>query len=291
MLKEEHVKIHIIFLFIILLAVIGLLYSINRNEIFLKWEKIGLIATLLTAIVTFFMVLEMRWAREQDVKPEIIITAPIYRYEFRWIPKEDLSPVIRPELQKEEINKYETRSPVFGIKNIGKASALNLEITWKFSTDLNNLKANSFIKDFHPSIENGLFCLSKSTEGGSTKNCFLCLNSEKTYLPYCVATPSAETIQPLPLPTGVSGAYDVALITKDRPNAATTIISGDNIEIEIKYIDLNDKEFHKRFIVTSELLYLPDTVTSSSNSVEEKYYSDLNIRGSIRFNVIPDAAR
>lgn len=91
------------------------------------------------------------------------------------------------------------------------------------------------------------------------------------------------------MPSGISGTYEIGLITKDRPNIFydVIVINGDNILFTLKYTDLDNKEYSKEFIISSQLLYLPDSISSTFNSVEERYFSPSNIRGSIRFTVTP----
>lgn len=150
----------------------SILLSINWSQ---TWPAITAVAALLTASVTFVlsiatlaMVNEMKMSREKSIAPELIVIPPIYRYEFRWIPLEDLTPIIRPELKEGEINKYETRLPVFGLKNIGKAPALNIEIEWEVHNKSiqNSFLNNKIIKPFNPSVlvQTNMFNLSKTDQ-------------------------------------------------------------------------------------------------------------------------------
>lgn len=275
----------------------SILLSINWSQ---TWPAITAVAALLTASVTFVlsiatlaMVNEMKMSREKSIAPELIVIPPIYRYEFRWIPLEDLTPIIRPELKEGEINKYETRLPVFGLKNIGKAPALNIEIEWEVHNKSiqNSFLNNKIIKPFNPSVlvQTNMFNLSKTDQNVKKGYSVYGVDKEKTNLAYCVSTPQTETTQPLTMPSGISGTYEIGLITKDRPNIFydVIVINGDNILFTLKYTDLDNKEYSKEFIISSQLLYLPDSISSTFNSVEERYFSPSNIRGSIRFTVTP----
>jgi len=285
-------KIYFLFSIIIIIAVIGIIGNANKTLI-VTWEiffiALTSIGTLALAGVTFFMVTEMRETRIANMKPEIIITDPLYRYEFRWIPKEKLSPIIRPELKEGEPNRYETRLPVFGIKNIGQAPALEIFVNWEICSEIDTdvLLQNSFIKAFNPIFKEELFCLSQETTSGEDGSGFRCIPREQTYVPYCVVSSTDDTIHPLPMPEGISGFFDLTLMIQARPKDCGIIVAVP-IRVNVSYEDVEGRKYHKGFIIDSTLYFLPDYVSSDRNSVDSQHFSDKNIRGTIRFHVIPE---
>lgn len=276
-------------------CIISTLFAIDWSKTE-TWSIVTAIATLFTAFVTFLlavatlaMVKEMKITREKSIVPELIVLPPNYRYEFRWIPLEDLTPIIRPELKEGEINLYETRLPVFGLKNIGKAPALNIEVEWEIKNKSipSSFSNSEFTKPFKPSfsVQSHMFNLNRITLNGNNGYSVFGIDKEITNIAFSVSTPTTETTQQLSMPSGISGTYDIGLITKEKPDITLGFIDCDNISLTLKYSDLDNKEYRKEFLISSQLLYLPDTIGSHCNSVENKYFSPSNIRGSIRFNI------
>jgi hypothetical protein len=255
----------------------------------LLWNIGASIGTLVLALLTFFMVLEMRWARLKDVFPELILLPPVYRYNFWWVPERNLQPIITPELKKNESNRYETRLPVFGLKNIGSSTALDVSLDWWIDTDtkIPELIKKRHLQAYSAAIMGELVHIEKKHDGGSSGYGSKCLLQESDSFPYCVASPKDDFLQPASLPTGVCGAYELFLIEKQRPAGllGVNFIKVEDIIVEIKYRNLDNKEFRRAFRVTSELMYLADSVGSPDNEVEPAFYSEHNMRGSIHFHV------
>lgn len=68
-----------------------------------------------------------------NIFPDIVILKPKpkHNYTFRWIPSQELQPIIEPKYPANEAIRQETRLPTFLFKNIGKSVAKNVKIRWQ----------------------------------------------------------------------------------------------------------------------------------------------------------------
>ena len=270
---------------------IDYLSSITWAQIWHVVRGVAEFTGIIVAFLTLFIVLEMRRTRSLAIKPELIVLPPIYRYDLRWIPLENLAIIIRPELRKDENNRYDTRLPVFRLKNIGSAPALNIKCDWSTvgePVEAVFMESNAF-SQFSPSVRNGLFSLHQRTnEEATSSQARYCCDRESTEIPYCIASPTKEFVDALEMPSGISGSVETRFVAGDRPNTFA-FLSGPALEISLEYNDVDGREHRRRFLVESKLHYITDDVASQGEvwGVDKRYRNPANIRGSIRFYVKP----
>ncbi len=108
------------------------------------WEGIGgkrpvmtvVLAGLLTGLagagVAWFLV---RQPEQRALDAEIMVLLPARNYEFRWVPLDNLQPVLRPEPRPDDAQPPRTLNPVLGIKNLSSAPVRNIRMVWTFDGD------------------------------------------------------------------------------------------------------------------------------------------------------------
>ncbi len=62
-----------------------------------NWTAVSGFATVIAALVTLLTVREMREDRNQRLAPELIVLPPDFRFIVRWVPREGIQAVMRPE--------------------------------------------------------------------------------------------------------------------------------------------------------------------------------------------------
>ncbi len=254
----------------------------------LQWQwntialLIGSIGTLAIAFVTYKTVLEMKKNREQNIAPNLFVLPPLYKYQFRWIPLENLQSIISPQLAKDVIETPESRLPVFRLKNIGSGPAKNIKLEWSLiEQSINNICSNSqILKKYNVNLGSRLISISNNTNSWST--CYA--DQFLQTIDFCIPSYNPEFTDSIEMPSEIEGSYTIRLMTIDKPNDFNFLIAP-TINLSINYEDLHGKQYKKNFLVESTLMYLPDNVSSDKNSVKTTNFSPDNIRGTITFKV------
>lgn len=249
-------------------------------------SAVGSIATFIVALTTCRTVSEMKKSREASIHPELIVLAPIYKYDFRWIHLEDLSPIIRPELHSDEKNKYDSRLPVFRLKNIGNSAAKNIRITWSIEGESleEAVSKNQILQTYHLEFLSGTYKMSRSQNEILTNNEHSHFENEETSLDYCVASPQNDFVDELKMPEKISANYVLRLAASER-SENITVISAPNINIKLQYYGVDGREHERNFVITSNYWYLPDSVSSDTNTISKEFINPDNTRGFITFKI------
>ena len=247
----------------------------------MQWINILLnCATLLTAYATWFTVKEMRRGREQANTPFLIVLEPEYKYQFRWIPLEDIQPIIKPKAKN-----VTNRLPIFRIKNIGNTPAINIKIYWEMDgDDLENIiRKNSILKKFNAKINSKRFSISKNENEYKSEFCQPCFDKASSILDYSIASPGTNFIQALPVPNEINSSYIIRLMAVQRPSSLSKLITS-SIKLKIAYEGMDGRKYQESFTIESTFLFFPDNITGE-NHPDNKYFSPDNIRGDITFKV------
>lgn len=263
----------------IILLLLGIIASGFAAYYTGKLDLINSMGTLLLALATIYIVYEMKKARGQNIEPTLFILEPVYkRYEYRWIPLEDLSPSTKPELKKDEVDRYDSRLPVFRLKNIGTGPAKDIDLTWSIKTDLSGLLSVEALQKYHPKIENNTFSLQLNNQ--SVRKDYLHLM--QMHVDYCIASPSSDFIETVEIPIKVFTAYEFFLLTLPRFDKISVIQCPD-IHLVITFLDLHNKKYEKELVITSDFTFLPNEASSQTNVVSQEFWHDDNLRGYITF--------
>tara|TARA_R100001143_G_scaffold63387_1_gene70079 strand:+ start:15220 stop:16050 length:831 start_codon:yes stop_codon:yes gene_type:complete len=263
---------------------IYLLNSINKVEFL---TLLAAIATLLTAIATCWMVWEMRQGRIQTIKPQLILLTPSINYDFRWIPLESLQIIVRPE---ERASQKQTRLPIFQLKNIGSAPAQSIILEWSISDsqDVFTIILNSkILKPYKPEKNDEFISLTLENKHGKQSVGVPLRDNEIVKIPYSIASPTSEFSDPIIIPDGLFNNICFRFICEERLNYSLYGVQGSAITVKIKYYDLAGKRGESRFLITPWLDVTHDNVGSTTNSVDRNHRSESNLRGTLKFSVVP----
>jgi hypothetical protein len=253
------------------------------------WVIFTSLCTFLAALATLATVREMRQGRIQSLSPQIVLLPPDHKYAFRWIPQEDVSILIRPEAHPTIAIDKLTRLPVFKLKNIGIAAAQNITFRWHLSDQeevFRLIDKADTLKEFSPQKSNEYISLTRNTPGGTTSWSVVLKSTETITIPYLTTSPTSDVTERLVIPDRILNNLCFRFISETRP-IDWTEISGHNILVDVEYYDLASRRHIRRFSVESELFFMPDAVQSSTNSVEQKYHHPSNLRGTLKFRVLP----
>lgn len=245
------------------------------------------IATFLTAIATYLMVWEMRQGRIQTIKPQIIILSPSINYDFRWIPLESLQIIVRPE---ERATQKQTRLPIFHLKNIGSAPAQSITLEWSISDSqdvFNTILRSEILKPYKPAKIDEFISLTLENEHGEKSVGVPIRKNEITKIPYSIASPTSEISDPIIIPDGIFSNLCFRFICEERLNYTLYDVQGSAVTVKIKFFDLTGKKVESNFLITPKLQVTNDNVSSTTNSVDENYRSKSNLRGTLKFSVVP----
>jgi len=244
-------------------------------------KLIGL-STILGLIGIWFRILEARKNRTQNILPEIIISKPLNNYHFRWIPSQDLQPIIEPMYLKGKEIAHESRLPAFVLKNIGIGAAKNIKITWNIMGDnLKNIVTNSdILKKYNPLINQRIFGLKHNAKQWEATYS----DQADSFIDYTAATQSTDFREEIIMPFQIESSYGIRAATLTRLESID-FLKLPKIKLAVTYNDIKGKKYQKYFLITSSLMFIPDNVSSDSNTVENKYFSFDNIRGIISFNI------
>lgn len=268
---------------LIILLLLGIIVSGFAAFYTGKLDLINSMGTLLLALATIYIVYEMKRAREQSIEPTLFILEPVYKtYEYRWIPLENLSPITKPELKKDEANRYDSRLPVFRLKNIGAGPAKDIDLTWSIQADLSLLLNSDFLQKYHPQMKDASFSLQINNNSVTNGYSLYYSHLMETHVDYCIASPSSDFVEAIEIPSKVFAVYELFLLSLPRPSNITVIPCPD-IHLLITYKDLHNKQYKKELIINSHLTVLPNEVSSDTNAVLKEFFHEDNLRGYITF--------
>lgn len=90
----------------------------------------------------------------------------------------------------------------------------------------------------------------------------------QTTLNHIIAEQSTK-IETIIMPHEIETSYSVRLITLTRPSELDHLILP-RIQLTVTYEDIERKTYKKYFLITSKLLYIPNTYTTDINVLEKK---------------------
>ena len=261
---------------IIILCII--LFSSSGQQF---WLELSSIATLSIAVLSFFNLREMQIGREDASKPHLILLRPKESYTFRWIPSENLQPIIRPELNEGRSDQYGTRLPVFWLKNIGCGPAKNICIKWSFE-DQNIesiINSSEIMQQYNPEIRDQMLHISNNSDNGYALSFSERMSSHKDY---CISSPSDDFLEPIIIPHEIEANLEIRLIAMERPQQFGPV-KLPSIILNLAYEDTTGKGYKQKCYIDSRLTYLPNDFGSSAIPLDQSHLSPSNLRGHITF--------
>jgi hypothetical protein len=198
--------------------------------------------------------------------------------------------VIRPELKDEEKEPYQTRLPVFILRNHGTAKAKYLSADWSIDgKPLDSVFLESGMgQHFSISREPGdLLAVAVKTAKGSQGYGTACSDTfSETRLSDYLGEFDGTNDLAVPLPNEICGSYEVRLLSSPRPAESLSTIEGPQIKVSIRFQDGFGNLYSERFIITSQMCVFSDDVGGSTPELRKPAdQSPLNLRGTIRFRV------
>lgn len=252
----------------------------------LLWQILASAGTFLAVGATYLTVREMKKGREQTLTPHIIIKEPNERYQFRWVPLENLQPIISPLLPEGNQTQSQTRLPIFQLINIGQGPATDIRIDWKFteSTLEKMVEESTILKKYECILNENALSISRKDNGSSVTYSSNISDAAQSIVDYCLPSSTNHSLQKIQIPSDIESRYELRLLTLPRPNDLT-VIKLENIYLLVTYSSIDGRTHTQSFVVESSILFLPDLVGSSQNSVNNVHFSSDNIRGDITFKV------